>query len=355
MQRIGRVQQRGHVRGGTLPLGGQRQSPGRAVSALLVCALGAVEGASGEPLRVDTPAPVLRIAEAHGHVVACMGLNGVAFVDPAAAEADVREAWPTLAAESQPNGRVLLSGRDSIMRVVDLADGGAAAETAFEWPVEGLPNDSSTLGDLTALACGGAGVSLWEWRAQDSPPHLIARYPFIGFAKQVVFHAEGVLLVADAHEVGLVALDVGDPYRPHKLGTFPMRGFCDAVESDGETILAVNRYSGVIVLEPQKGFAGFDARQAIAPLVGSAEYKPGTVSLAGGRLLLPEMASGLRILDRRAEGFERSDMNTSPKIAMDAVALGDGRIAVADFANAVVILPVAEEVAPPRPVFPRRN
>ncbi len=309
---------------------------------------------SAEAVRVELPSPVLRVEEAHGEIIAGMGVHGVAFVDSVSNRVAVRKDWPTVSAEKRPENRVMLCGRDGRMRIVEITKEGPAGTTTIEWDVEGLPSDSSTHGNLTALACGGAGVSLWEWREADQPPHLIGRYPFTGYAKQVDFHTNGILLVADSHELGLVALDVSDPYRPRRLGFMRMRGYCDSVESDGTTILAVNRYGGVVKVEPEPGFSGFRQHEWITPLVDeAAEYRPGTARLAGSLLLLPEMASGLRVFQITDDGFQRAGIHNQPKIALDAVMLPDGRVAVADFTGAIVLLELGEHKLRAKPTFSR--
>jgi len=277
-------------------------------------------------------------------VFASMGLKGVCWFSPNHPESlTSRQDWPTLRMIPAPGERVLLGGRDEVMRLVSVRDGRVSEQPEMSWRSEGVPNGGEYKGSVLALACGGAGVTLWEQQSPDEPPHLAGRYPFLGYARDLKFLTENVLLVADNHELGLVALDVSNPYRPRRLGHLRFRGYTDHVTFKGDRILVSNRPFGVYETRAMAGFTSFEIVDHIEPLLpDSRDALASGVRMHGGTLFISEMRSGVRLfqLQRNASGdstWKHHKTLTDARIAVDCAALPGGRIAIADFTGAVVL------------------
>lgn len=322
---------------------GQRESLRIAVAALACLAASAAP--AGEAFRVETPAPVLDVAAGHGIIVASLGLEGVSWLPVTKPEAiRSRSDWPTLSALPLDGGRFLLCGRDLAARVVrfDAATGDLALD--FSWQVESLPNEAVIFGergDHLAMACGGGGLLVWNWSDRNAPPALVGRYPFIGFARTVVPAGESTLVVADAHDYGMMTIDVRDPLRPRKLGNVVVRGYCDDVAFDGESIWFVNRLFGTDQVRADAAFAQFEVLAHHDPLVPRNEdYRAASVVATGDTLLISELMSGVRVFRRTDGKWHRVATVKAAHVAVEAVPLPDGRIAIGDLSGAVVLAPV---------------
>jgi len=323
---------------------GQRESP--ATRLALLCLL--ASSVYADPVRVPTAAPVLDVCVGDGIVVAGLGLEGVAWFPADRADAvRARADWPTLSGLSLGDGLFLLCGRDSVVRAAKLDPQTGDFALLTTWASEGIPNEAVAFGengDHVALACGGGGVSIWEWPDRAQPARLVGRYPFVGFARTVANVRPGVLGVADSHEYGMMTLDIADPLRPRRLGALPMRGYCDDVAWDGASLFFVNRNYGTGQLRPDGDFSTFERVGHFEPLVpDDPDYRATAAVADGDRLFLCELKSGVRVFRRTPEGYRHENTIKDARAAIDVAVVDDGRIAIADFSGAVVVAEIAAE------------
>ncbi len=295
---------------------------------------------------IPLPAPVLSVTEVHGLLWVGLGKAGVGWVDPEApALGDsllIRQDWPTMSVCAWDDRSVLLAGRDNALRVVEPRGEGMNYAVRLSWPVEGIPCGVAVRGDVIAVAESGAGVAIYTRPNGEETPRLSGRYPFVTFARQVAFLNDTTLLVADSHELGMAVLDVSDPTRPHRLASWPVRGYCDSVDSDGRNIFFTNRVEGVQIVQyiplsqelmsqtfiPMRNFPTQQDENLVQKVVWENRL-----------LYVCERKVGIRVMEYQPTDHTWKERQTLAQATepIDLCILDSGEVAIADFTGRVII------------------
>lgn len=288
-----------------------------------------------EQTRFPMPATPLYVTEAHGRVFVPMALSGVAWFDPSAepgAEAvRHRPDLLTLDVLEMPEARVILAGRDVRLRMAQLA--GDDLEVIYEWEGEGIPTALARQDKLLAVACGGAGLILWEWRDMGHAPRLVGRFPFVVYARDLLFYDRETVLVTDSQFSGVWAIDVSDPLRPRRVDHLPVGSYCDSVTMGGGAIAYTDRAFGV-VYRPKFPIDDPKQLQFIPMLPPKTDLGfVQTVMMSGNRMVVTEKETGVRLFERDSPADKWTETATiAPEhgFAYDAMILRDGRVVLAE-------------------------
>jgi hypothetical protein len=187
-------------------------------------------------------------------VAASMTINGVAFAkvaDGRVGQPLVVKEWPTLDALAVGGGRFILADRFGGLRLVgvrETAGGIVEADLLAQWPCEGLPSGLAVAGSTLFVASASAGVMVFEWDGETTTrPHLVARYPFVDYSKQIALHPSGIVLLADNHDTGLQILSFRERRELRNLATI-QSNFVDGVALAGNTLAMVDRHAGARIV-----------------------------------------------------------------------------------------------------------
>lgn len=192
-------------------------------------------------------------------IVASMSLGGFAWIQEASPnqwQLTEKKDWPTLSFTPISDSLFLLGGRDGMMRFVEKGERGSNFLTlSNSQPSEGQFFAVDVQGGILAAASGGAGASFWEISEEQKTATLLGRYPFPAFARDIQWVNENHVILADAHDLGIVLLDISDPQNPREVSVSPLqRGFCDAFAFTDNLLLTHNRTSSVFLFQSPDHF-----------------------------------------------------------------------------------------------------
>lgn len=313
--------------------------------ALSALAFAPVCAASAESRHFETPGPALSAAISQERLVAGLGVGGVAWVPLDGLREDatlvVRPDWPsltTLELDTDPP-LTLLGGRDGILRVVDLADG-PEGRLVLSWPGEGLPLGLAMSGSTLAVGGGGAGVSFWRWSGPDAVPDLVGRYPFIGYAKEVVFIDKHILAVADAYMPGVLLLDGSDPLRPTAVQRAHVKSFCDSIAAHPAGMLATDRAYGTAIFRWEERARLSERDPRVAPLRPEVpEATAAAVAAAATRAAIAETVDGVRLCVLEEGVWHDYGRIATPGPAVAVAFIDDDTLAIGLHANGLLVVP----------------
>lgn len=289
----------------------------RRTSALLTAsvAFSALPVLAAEPrFELPLPASPLNLVVVEDRLFVCLGLHGLAWLEPAAQEGSaptvrVEDGLPTLDVAPLGEGRFLAAGRDSRFRTLRFMDEpGDGLEVLAEWQAEGIPTGVAVRGNLLAVASGGAGLGLWEFRDASfaEPARLVGRFPFAEYAKGVRFLDEDHVAVTDAHVSALWVVNVSEPRIPRRTQNVPVPGYCDFVDASGEWVAFTDRIFGVHIgrLAQENDATIEQHAHLVMRTHRDREAFVNRIAFDGERLLVTESHFGTRLFEQ-SDGGER--------------------------------------------------
>ncbi len=193
-------------------------------------------------VKLPKPANIIKVYQ--NQVYLCQGFDGLtvinapqALIDFEANETPQTATFPQiLALDIIPftEDSFLISTRDSKLLWVKAEQDSVipsliSLNILHQAPLEGTPVKIEWRNNLLAVASGGAGICLYEFRNDRTEIRLVGRYPFAEFGADVYFLSNTMLAIIDSQLGVATVLDVSDPRNPMRNTqvNLPQMGFMD--------------------------------------------------------------------------------------------------------------------------------
>jgi len=263
-------------------------------------------------------------------LIACLGLNGVAWLDQSA-EADKNtrfqydEDRKVLDFTIHQEKYLLVGDRSSKLQVYEDFYGSNPFENlSFEIQTEGYAVQMESNNDLIAIAAGGAGASFWTFDTEKEIINLVSRYPLPDFVRDVEFIDQNHIAITDVQGSRFIVLNIEDPLRPYPILDTPLGGgYCDEIILHDGLYYTHNRLSHIIELQLSEDLSVVDNFR-MADIHALYPYDEvvyiNDMLIADDHIIAVEKEKGLTVVPLHATDLEPRNVYSKTKKKMVSLA-----------------------------------
>lgn len=263
-------------------------------------------------------------------LIACLGLNGVAWLDQSAeANQDEKfhynEELKVLDFAIYQEKYLLVGDRFSKLQVYENFSGSNPFKNlSFSIEIESYAVQLATNDDLIAIGAGGAGASFWTFDTEKEIINLVSRYPIPDYVRDVEFIDQNHIAITDVQGSLFIVLNIEDHLRPYPVLESPLGGgYCDEIIFHDARYYTHNRLSHIYELQLSKEFNSVE-NYRLANIHALYPYDEvvyiNDMLIADDHIIAVEKEKGLTIIPLNADTLEPKNVYSRSKKKMVSLA-----------------------------------